>query len=184
MCVVIVKPAGVSMPSEAVLRAAYMTNPHGCGFVSENHYFRSLDFNAFMAHIAKVRDDEACIIHFRLATHGSVKKANCHPFRNGDVFFAHNGILDITPQGDMTDSQTAFNRIIYPVISCYGWRSRMVDSVAKVIAGSSKFAMLKGNDIVMVGDFIHDYDGCYYSNMRWTCNLHGRGYYNVFMNGR
>lgn len=95
MCVLIYKPKDVKMPDARKLQMAFKANPHGCGCVSEKMYFKSLSFAAFMRNLAKVNDSEACIIHFRLATHGSIKRANCHPFRQGYVYFAHNGIIDI-----------------------------------------------------------------------------------------
>lgn len=49
-------------------------------------------------------------MHFRFATHGSVRNRNCHPFRDGDLFFAHNGVLPYPSVGDRTDSEFAFLR--------------------------------------------------------------------------
>lgn len=167
MCVIIVKPAGVKMPTNEIINAAYHANPHGCGFASTNHHYKGLSIKSFKKHLAQVSDYEPCIIHFRLATHGSIKRANCHPFNRGDVYFAHNGILDVKPIGDMTDSETAFQEVIYPAIEKYGYGSKGMDvAVAKVI-GYSKFAFLKGDDVRIFGDFIAGDDGCYYSNLRF-----------------
>lgn len=167
MCVIIVKPAGVKMPSNEIINAAYHANPHGCGIVSPSTFYKGLSYRNFKQHLKQVGDNEPCIIHFRLATHGSIKKANCHPFRRGDVWFAHNGILSITPIGDMTDSETALQNIIHPAIIKYGYGSKGMDvAVAKVI-GCSKFAFMQGGDVRLYGDFIVGKDGCYYSNLRF-----------------
>ncbi len=167
MCVIIVKPAGVKMPSNEIINAAYNANPHGCGIVSPSAFYKGLSYRSFKKCLKQVSQDEPCIIHFRLATHGSIKQANCHPFRRGDVWFAHNGILDIRPVGDMTDSETALQNIIYPAIVKYGYGSDGMDlAVAKVI-GYSKFAFLQGDDVRLYGDFIKSDDGCYYSNLRF-----------------
>ena len=169
MCVIIIKPAGVKMPSNDILEAAYIANPDGCGFVSTNHYYKSLSYARFKAELAKVDDSEACIIHFRLATNGSVKRANCHPFKNHDVFFAHNGVLSIPADGDKTDSQTAFDRLIYPAIERHGYESPIVDKVVDTIIGGSRFAMMRAGsyDVEMYGSYMLCEDGCYYSNLRF-----------------
>lgn len=167
MCVIIVKPAGVKMPDNEIINAAYQANSHGCGIVSPSVFYKGLSFNAFKKALSKVSEDEPCIIHFRLATHGSIKRANCHPFNIGDVWFAHNGILNIKPDGDLTDSETAFNNIIYPAIERYGFGSARMETVVNRVIGCSKFAFLCGDDVKLYGDFILSDDGCYYSNMRF-----------------
>lgn len=178
MCVIIVKPAGVKMPSNNILALAHAHNPHGCGFVTPNHYCRTLDFKTFKRELAKVKTSEPCIMHFRFATHGSVKKSNCHPFRRGDVYFAHNGILDIHPRGDMTDSETAFADYIYPTIAEYGLDSDDTRYVIAGLLGFSKFAILQGDQVRIFGDFASRGDGCLYSNLRflpYTRSWWGRG---------
>lgn len=169
MCVIIIKPAGVKMPSNNTLRNAYLANPHGCGFASTNHVFKSLNYAAFIDHLAAVDDSEACIIHFRLATHGSIKRSNCHPFVKNDVYFAHNGILDIQPIGDKTDSETAFIKYIYPTIKNYGLNSAEVDYVINRMIGFSKFAIMRSGsrEVKTYGCFIEQPDGCLYSNLRF-----------------
>lgn len=175
MCVIIVKPAGVKMPGIDTINAAYTANPDGCGIVSPSVFYKGLSYRSFKKHLKKVSDDEPCIIHFRLATHGSIRSANCHPFRRGDVWFAHNGILDIRPHGDMTDSETAFQNIIYPAITRHGYGSNEMDLAVYAVIGYSKFAFLQDDNLRLYGDFIKR-DGCYYSNLRflsflgWHCN--------------
>lgn len=167
MCVIIAKPAGVKMPETSTLRACAFTNPHGFGIVSPNVRYKGLDFSHFL-HVAKtVSDDEPCIMHFRFATHGSIKPANCHPFLRGDVFFAHNGVLNVTPYKDKTDSETAFDKFIYPAIVEYGFDSDEMNYVINRLIGSSKFAILKGRKLRLYGNFLQDHDGCFYSNFHF-----------------
>lgn len=111
MCVICVKPAGVPMPALAEIKAMAEANPHGFGFcTSTGKFYKSTDFAIFAERLADVRTDEACVMHFRFATHGSVRNRNCHPFRDGDLFFAHNGVLPYPSVGDRTDSEFAFLR--------------------------------------------------------------------------
>lgn len=166
MCVLIIKNKGVKMPSEAILDACAIANPHGFGFVSESDYFKSLSYDRFKARLSAVGDDEACMIHFRLATHGSIRRANCHPFKLGDLYFAHNGVLPITPDRDRTDSETAFRRYLAKPALVYGLHSEQLSKAVEGLIGASKFAFMQGADIVTFGKFVC-LDGMLYSNTRW-----------------
>ena len=169
MCVICIKPKGIELPSKENMRAMYLANHDGCGFCTPSQYFRTLSFESFMQRIRQVSKDEPCIMHFRLATHGSVKRANCHPFydKETDVYFAHNGILDVWPDKDKTDSETAFLRILKPEIMAHGYKSDELKYAVRQIIGGSKFALLKGDELQIFGDY-HTYENCLYSNLRFA----------------
>lgn len=171
MCVIIVKPAGVAMPSDDVINAAHTANPHGMGLVSATKFYKGLSLSQFKRVLSQVPESEPCIMHFRYATHGSVRASNCHPFKRGNTFFAHNGILDIEPIGDKTDSETAFIKYIYPAIQKYGYESKQVDAVIESVIGYSKFALMRRGVVRMYGNFQPYEDGCYYSNFNWLSRL-------------
>ncbi len=165
MCVIIVKPRGTKMPPKDELEMAALLNPDGFGFVSESTNYKSLDFEDFYKHLRNVPRKENCIIHFRYATHGSVKISNCHPFFSDGVWFAHNGILNIRPTGDRTDSEEAFVTRLLPAIKAYGIGSAMVKAEINSIIGYSKFAFMVNGHIHLYGGF-SQYKGRYYSNTR------------------
>ena len=152
----------------------YRANSHGCGFCTPTKYYRGLSFDAFMQKIRQVRIDEPCIIHFRLATHGSVKRNNCHPFYDAGTgtYFAHNGILNVMPYKDTTDSETAFRSLFVPQIRQHGLQSdELAYSVQQVRANTgSKFAFMQGEDVLLFGEF-QTYEGCLCSNMRFIYYL-------------
>lgn len=165
MCVIIYVPKGVELPKVEELKAAYMRNHDGCGFVSESDHYKSLHFTAFMRKLLKRDIGESVIIHFRLATHGSIKVKNCHPFYKGGYWFAHNGVLPIVSENDKTDSQICFERYIYPVIKRYGYGSKEhIDVMDKWTAHGSKFVMMHNGEVLTSGNFIK-HNGCYYSNL-------------------
>ena len=170
MCVICVKPKGVEMPSREIIRAMYRANRDGCGFCTPTKYYRGHSFGAFMQNVREVRRDEPCIMHFRLATHGSVKRSNCHPFYDAETgtYFAHNGILNVIPYKDTTDSETAFRSLFVPCISRYGIDAGETKvSIAQVRANTgSRFAFMQGEDIRLFGEF-ESYDGCMFSNLRF-----------------
>jgi predicted glutamine amidotransferase len=167
MCLIIVKPSGVEMPGKNILQCAATFNPHGFGFCTAKRRYRSLNRTLFLNEVSKVTTDEAAILHFRLATTGSIKVANCHPFRCKDVYFAHNGVLHVETQKDMTDSETFFRQNIMAVINEYGYGSLALSLCMKDVAyqENSRFALMCKGDILMYGSF-ENYKGCYYSNTR------------------
>ncbi len=166
MCCIIYKPKGVQMPSLDTFSKIKRLNHNGYGFVSTNHFYKGLDYRTFLRHLSDVSNNEACIIHFRLATHGSICRANCHPFIQNEVYFTHNGVLNVYPVGDMTDSEIAFKTKIYPAIEKYGYGSKEVDCLINSIAGYSRFAMMYQGSVKLYGNFTKLND-IYYSNLRW-----------------
>lgn len=169
MCVIIYKPAGVDIPSQALLSKAQSINPHGCGLCSSTVAYKGLSFNSFLRAINKVPKEEPLLIHFRLATHGSVKRSNCHPFYDSktDTFFMHNGMLyGIKPNRDRTDSECAFEYFLQPTIEKYGLHSEELAMQVHNIIGYSKFAFMQGNSVRLFGSFILR-DGLFFSNLRF-----------------
>lgn len=165
MCVIIVKKKGAKMPTKHFLKMAFRANHDGCGFVSDHDSYKSLSFEDFYRRLKNVRTDENCIIHFRWATHGSVRVENCHPFTQNGIYFAHNGILDISPVGDMTDSETWFR---YVFMRFYDDPREAYDmaSVEAQLTGS-KFAFLDGGEVRLYGNFTEYSKGLYLSNLRF-----------------
>ena len=153
-----------------MLKAMHNANPHGQGFCTPSQFSKGLNFEYFVEQLRKRNINEPCIIHFRLATHGSIKKANCHPFNIGQVYFAHNGILSVRPMRDKTDSETAFIRYLYPYIEQYGLHSAEVDKMVCNLIEGSKFAFMQGYDVKLFGHY-EKMDGCYYSNLRFTYRI-------------
>lgn len=166
MCVIIVKKAGIEMPGIEILRAANYLNRDGMGFVSDNSHMRTTSFDRFVKGLQKIKKEENCIIHFRLATHGSVRARNCHPFKSGNLFFFHNGVLPIATYNDMTDSEIAFRRWFAPVIENKGLFSQETTRVVESIRSNSRFAFFENGQIRLFGLF-EQVDGVLYSNTRF-----------------
>lgn len=170
MCVIIYKPAGKELPSLDILDKAYRRNPHGCGVVSPNVLYKGLSYTSFKKNLKRCNKEEPLLIHFRYATHGSVKKSNCHPFydQETETYFMHNGIIGgINPPKDKTDSECAFRRILQPYIKRYGLDSVELLKTANQVRGfHSKFAFIQGDNVRLFGEFFHFQD-CYFSNLRF-----------------
>jgi len=183
MCVLAIVYAGHPLPSREDLLAMHRANPHGCGFASKSLSYKGMSFETFYNRLQFVPKDENVIIHFRYATHGSICAKNCHPFKKGGIWFAHNGILDIEPKDDMTDSETAFQDILYPVASQYGILSEELYKEVEKVIGGSRFAFLdKKGDVVMFGGF-KKYHGYMCSNLNFVNDYYNRPRYRWVYNG-
>lgn len=172
MCVICYIPKGIPTPPKEVIYAMHSTNPHGLGMCTPTDHYKGMNLAVLRHHLEKRDVSEPCLLHFRLATHGSIKRANCHPFHDhkSDTWFMHNGILDIEPTDDMTDSETAFREILVPKIRTHGLNSDEMRYAVKSIIGYSKFAFLHGDNVRLFGQYETWLD-CKFSNLRffWRC---------------
>ena len=170
MCIIIVRPEGVKMPPMAIIARCAALNPHGFGFATKDRIYKTLSYSDFMKEIKTIDKYEAVILHFRYATHGSIKLENCHPFRDdkSGISFAHNGILNIEPYEDMTDSETAFRGVIIPQMRRHGYHSDKFINTVYSIIGGSRFAFIDSNgEYRLFGDFTK-FNDCWYSNRNFT----------------
>ncbi|PLS29999.1 glutamine amidotransferase, partial [Bifidobacterium margollesii] len=103
MCVIAtIKPG--TMPTSTELAQMSDANPNGAGIAwwdgQHLHRYRNPDNHqtlAYIHHHWQAVENAPALIHFRLATHGSVCEANTHPFAyqlpDGETgYIAHNGI--------------------------------------------------------------------------------------------
>lgn len=130
MCIAIIKPIGARLPSDDMLENCYWGNPDGCGFTySRNgkvHINKGFfEFEKFKIALKdQVKDGDAALIHFRIATHGKVVPGLTHPFpvcedfdemrkleSVCDIAMAHNGILHSTYADDVSDTMS-FARLL------------------------------------------------------------------------
>lgn len=166
MCIIIVKPEGVQMPPLGIIERCALKNPDGFGVAVPGQVFRTLSFRRLEKFLSGISDDVPAVLHFRYATTGSVKVANCHPFRDDSlgVSFAHNGVLPIWTENDMTDSETLFRRTLAPAIAAYGfWSDGFEDAVLSNI-GVSRFAFLSDDGQTRTFGQFFSHAGCLYSN--------------------
>ena len=153
---------------DAIVKAMYTCNPDGCGLVTPTTTYKGLNVDTLLKRLHERDINEPCLMHFRLATHGSIRRANCHPFRDtqSDCSFMHNGILNIKPIGDKTDSETAFLRYFVPEIRKHGLDSDELAYAVHQVIGSSKFAFLQGDTVRLFGEY-QQWHGSWFSNLRF-----------------
>lgn len=160
MCILILKPKGVKLPDYTTLCKCARRNPHGFGFaVQGSKPFKTLDFQKFITALYEADEDKAMMIHFRFATHGSIKSSNCHPFRDetNGLIFAHNGVINIHTLPDKTDSETAFKLLFSPSSNTFGFGSNQFRQAVETIRGDSRFGFMNDDgEIIAFGRFYDD----------------------------
>lgn len=114
MCLLIAKPAGTTIPEDA-MRSGYDANDHGAGFaVAEDGkvLIRKgfFNFDKFLKAYLEVSKDQTlpALVHFRIGTSGHNDEDNCHPFVVGNMAMAHNGVF---PAFSFSGTESDTNRL-------------------------------------------------------------------------
>lgn len=169
MCIIIVKPAGVKLPSINVFKTALNVNGDGCGFMTDDgltfHALKS-DFKTFWHNLKRVAtDDRTVAVHFRWATHGSVCLANTHPFNyHNQLLMMHNGVLNIESVNNKTDSEIYLNKVAKNVLK-NGLASRATAKTFHKPGNRFVVCDTKAHMMVEYGEFT-DVGGIRFSNVR------------------
>src|SRR6185295_7173865 len=99
MCIAIYKPEGLVSP-EKNLAESFRCNKDGAGFalwdgkkvtISKGFFTYQQFLDAWKA-VSQAENTKA-LVHFRVATHGTIDTDNCHPFQLKDGALIHNGII-------------------------------------------------------------------------------------------
>lgn len=151
MCLLIVKPAGVSIP-DRILTNASISNPHGAGvgWTDERGRLKmdkSPDYDGEdIAEILQPLLHLPAIIHFRYTTHGGTNHANAHPFFVGDVLAAHNGVIGGYGDGrrDISDTRDFLDSFIAPRLKSGNdiFHKRTLRRIGAEIGAGNKIAFL------------------------------------------
>lgn len=192
MCIAVYSLKGNDIPTKEILKNCFKANPDGCGFsysykgtvYTYKGYFK---FNKFYNKLMEC-DKKYCLkeqgvlLHFRIATHGAVDAANCHPFAltsnehklkssatKSYYSVIHNGICSCTSSASKKEplSDTArFVRDYLSKIATYeNWfhNPHTIPFIEQLI--DSKMAILSGKgEIIATSGFHKADDGNYYSN--------------------
>lgn len=176
MCIIAIKDAGVQFPAIDTVETMCDNNPDGFAVVwhkagdKHSRVYRTMDRDKFLKRykmIVRHHDyrTTSLYIHARIATHGSLRRENCHGFvdHTTRLCFAHNGILGIKNRGDLTDSETFFRDYFIPVYRHGGWFE--AEKLIRDVIGYSKFVFMDGEGrLRKFGDYIKDDAGVLYSN--------------------
>jgi glutamine amidotransferase len=186
MCLLTFSPAGVSPDAERLWNAS-INNPHGFGFAvrTPNGIVRSrgMDFERvydnYEATLKRYHGES--MFHLRWATHGTVNKANCHPFYVGsdkDTMLGHNGIIPIEiPKGDARSDTRYFSEVLMPKSGGVSMldNPEYVDKLEKVI-GASKLVILTNNSLAQKPFYIVNEDMGHWDSDSWWSNFSYKKY--------
>lgn len=170
MCLLIVKPAGVSIPLD-FLKNGEEANPHGAGLVYSDGEKLVTYKGPEMGHkelhsILRHRKEFPAIIHFRFSTCPLVDFANQHPFEvNKDWAMAHNGVIDIDYPPDESDTRAYIDRYLRDFDVDFSDK-RVLNIIGQHIGSYNKFAFIhKSGEIGIANEESgHWKDGAWYSN--------------------
>lgn len=178
MCVIMSKAAGAQFPPKSEIENCVKKNPDGFGamWVSGGRVkvYKTMKAEKFLKwydrFVATQPIAVPLVCHMRIATHGSKREQNCHPWTDkaGSVGFAHNGILNIKNRKDMTDSETFFRDLWLPIWKGYG--KEAAKRVTEAIVGTSRFCFLYADgSIERWGNWEQGSvkEGVYYTNSSW-----------------
>lgn len=172
MCVIIHKPKGVKLKTK-ILKKAWNYNPDGSGFaVRKDHTGFTvrkgfMEFDKFIKAYNNATDQgQEAIIHFRIATHGTVIPSNCHPFHNGDqsLIMFHNGVVSAYGSTDLSDTKDLFKSIIINI------PPKARHKVLSSYATGNRFVLIEGGNVSRFGTWENKH-GCMWSNLN-----HDRAY--------
>jgi hypothetical protein len=180
MCVIVYKPKGISLDAEA-LQDCYTSNPDGLGYMYQPNgngrvrICKGMEFGHLVDEVTALEGD--VVLHFRLATHGEVNEANCHPFaitHDHDLLgteecevraaIAHNGIMQKWAVRESEWSDTA--RFVSLHLAHLPRRKRHKAIKKEVKRSSSRFAMMSERGVKLYGDWVEK-DEVWYSNDHW-----------------
>jgi len=174
MCVIVVQPARKYLTKE-LAKQCWLKNPDGAGFsyyneAGEEHTFKSMNFEDFWREFERARSDNRdtpFLLHFRIATHGSINIDNVHPFTAPNIgVFAHNGVIHGVPDHKDGRSDTrVFADEVLSTLPERWWENKYLVDMMQNWIGWSKLAFLSPEGYMLMNeDKGVWHDGMWFSN--------------------
>lgn len=205
MCIIVVKQAGIKLPTLDVLEVCESGNPDGIGvmyFTSKGvrvlkGFKSSKTLHKFLVKNISIEQD--AVVHFRFATQGAVNSQNCHPYPLSSKYadlsatnithhsaLVHNGIISHysgVRKAKMSDTQkfimsTMSDDVIYSNLDSPAIQELVLNTI-----GTGKLAIMqklegRAEKLYLLGDFITDSEtGLLFSNDGYLFDWRGRSAY-------
>ena len=188
MCIIAIKKKNQELPKEEIFQTMFKNNSDGAGFmynyngkvIIQKGYMTYEEFKAAFEKVKQKIDTytTTIVFHFRIATHGSVSPALCHPFplshkipmlkklsSASRIGIVHNGIIPIKPRKGISDTMEYIASILSKreKQNPEFYKSKKIRK-AILAEIDSKMAFLdSAGNVYTVGEFIED-KGILYSN--------------------
>ena len=189
MCIICIKPSGVSMPDGDTIQTMFINNPDGAGFMYVTNgevkiskgYMKYKALKTALTELESKNDlfNIPFVLHCRIGTHGKNIPENTHPFPVTDsigllgkiktktsLAIAHNGIIDaVTPRKNISDTMEYVASQLSPLYKLRRDFYLTLEGRQLVFnAIQSKMVFLDSDgNIQTVGEF-KDVNGLLYSN--------------------
>lgn len=157
MCLIVHREKG-RIPWETLEYNRYK-NPDGFGIAFRSggnlvvEKFLKSEAAGFLERLREVNSKRVeAVYHFRLATHGDLSIANCHPFeyedpQEGRVLVFHNGIIDIKTSGGESDT-AAFVRLVLARLPSRWWADNALRFLVEGSIGWSRMLVMTESETV------------------------------------
>lgn len=134
----------------------------------EKGYFGFRRFYKRFRVLERAHPDSAFVLHFRIATSGTVSEGCCHPFNvNKDLAFVHNGIFTGLGTTILSDTQVFNMQVLQRLPDNFIDESEVLTALSKYVDKSfSKLILLNNKqDYVIIGE-----SSGYWENKVWFSN--------------
>jgi hypothetical protein len=171
VCLALSKPAGKKL-EKAAMQRAYTANHDGCGFAVRIKGQVLIEkglwsFEEFWARILPYMQYDA-IIHFRMASMGTVNAENCHPFALvGGGALIHNGHMQAYGTLSQSDTSQWVEHVLNPLLRTYpdALSQPTIQTLLADSIGYSKMVLLTAKDTLILNEETgHAKGGIWYSN--------------------
>jgi predicted glutamine amidotransferase len=176
MCLIINKPAGVSLDSKT-LQTIHHVNPDGFGIMRATssgrlEIIRTLEGPDSISKLIKRFESFDCALHWRFTTNGKTNLRNCHPFELiPDVAAMHNGVISIDHEKHESDTAAFCREVLRPMAESNLdalMDGRFNAAVELAMGAGSKILIMSGDGRVNIFNRSAGHDdkesGCWYSN--------------------
>lgn len=189
MCIIAIKPKGIALPDNDTILNMWTENNDGAGIMFSDGntvhiakgFMRLKNLRRYLQRLERDIDilDTTLIMHFRIATDGSICPANTHPFplsaslpdlrsvrTSCDIGVAHNGIIPIKPRDkEISDTMEyiASQLVLIREISPDFYRHEAAIKLIERNTDSKWVFLLPDGGFYTAGNFIKD-NGMWYSN--------------------
>lgn len=171
--------------TDAALKNSASNNPDGFGFsyvrqdlcgVRKLIVKKTMDYDTFYRQYKRAffhNPESVFLIHFRIATHGTVDKFNCHPFYvDKETSIIHNGVISgIGFDKDRSDTQLFNDKVLKNLGK--GWQKSPAIKLLleKFLVGSKLITLNVDNEYQIFNEEAgHWKEGVWYSNHSYSYN--------------
>jgi hypothetical protein len=205
MCIAILNPGKAKDLSRRQIRNSFHNNPDGFGMAWAYNgalYTYHSVFNGYRDGLRvyrairkKLNEDGSkvsVLVHMRLATHGKINEANCHPFliRDGQTAVVHNGIIsgtrnfsdDEDEKDKKSDTWLFCEYVLDKLPERWYQHQGLLELVSDYLSGNKLILLESDGCWVIINPRQGDWekDGNWYSNgsHKWRTRGYGYGYGN------